>query len=253
MPPVPTRLTRLLLGALLPLLLAAAPARAGDTVVPTWIRVLLEAPDRSADDRAMDARRHPAELLAFTGVQPGMRVLDLGAGRGYTAELLARAVGPGGQVLAQTDTIIMENFLKTVPARYATPVMKQVTHVVRPSDDPVPAGSGPFDLITALYIYHDTVWMGRDRVAMNQALFRALKPGGTLVVVDHAGNPGTGSTQTRTLHRIEPGVVLAELEAAGFRRELEGHFLDNPLDPRDTPYFKATVPVDGFAYRLRRP
>jgi predicted methyltransferase len=76
--------------------------------------------------------------------------------------------------------------------------MKNVTAVVRASDDPVPAGSGPFDLIMAIYMYHDTVWMGRDRAAMIARSSTPLKPGGQLVLVDHAGKPGTGTTQTDT-------------------------------------------------------
>jgi len=93
------------------------------------------------------------------------------------------------------------------------------------------------------------VWMGRDRKAMNKALYQALKPGGHLVLVDHAGNPGTGTTQTDSVHRIEESVVKAELEAAGFKLEDEAGFLSNPTDPRDAPFFKATEPVDGFVLK----
>jgi predicted methyltransferase len=88
---------------------------------------------------------------------------------------------------------------------------------------------------------------------MNRALFGALKPGGYLVVADHAGNPGTGITQTDTLHRIEESAERAELEAAGFRLVDEGQFLRNPNDPRDAPFFKATVPVDQFILKYQKP
>jgi predicted methyltransferase len=229
-------------------------ALCADVVVPPEIQAIVDSPDRSQADREMDRRRHPAEMLAFIGVKPGMVVLDVFTGRGYTAELLARAVGPDGTVVAQNDPIVFEKFLKSQwDPRFSQDIMKNVQHVVTPLDAPIPPGSGPYDLITFIFGYHDSVWMGRDRTAMNRALFNALKPGGYLVVADHAGNPGTGATQTETLHRIEESVERAELEAAGFRLVDEGQFLRNPNDPRDAPFFKATVPVDQFVLKYKKP
>jgi predicted methyltransferase len=231
-----------------------AAASAADVVVSPEIQAIVDSPDRSQADRETDKRRHPAELLAFAGVKPGMAVFEVGTGRGYTAELLARAVAPGGRVVAQNDPLIVEKFLKNqTDPRFAQPVMKNVQVVVRPFDDPIPPDAGPFDLITVIFEYHDTVWMGRDRAAMNKAFFDALRPGGYLVIADHAGNPGTGATQTDTLHRIEESVVRDELEAAGFRLVAEAQFLRNPDDPRDAPFFKATVPVDQFVLKYQRP
>ena len=227
---------------------------AADVVVPAEIQAIIDSADRSAADRETDQRRHPAELLAFFGVKPGMSVLDIGTGRGYTAELLARAVGPGGSVVGQNDTFIFEKFLKSqADPRFSTAIMKNVQHVVRPYDDPVPTGSGPFDLIALVFVYHDTEWLGRNREDMNRRLFNALKPGGHLVVVDHAGNLGTGASQTQTLHRIEESVVHSELEAAGFKLVDEAQFLRHPDDPRDKSFREATVPVDQFALKFQRP
>ncbi len=233
---------------------AFAPANAADVSIPAEIRAIIASSDRSQADRDADARRHPAELLAFAEVRPGMSVLDMGTGGGYTAELLARAVGPKGKVIAQNDPVTFEKFLKgKVPSRFNTPVMGNVQHVVRPSDDPLPAGAGPFDLVTVIYWYHDTVWLKRDRAKMNKRILDALKPGGMLVIVDHAGNPGTGSTETESVHRIEESVVRSELAAAGFEFVGDAQFLRNPNDPRDTPFFKATIPVDGFVLKFRKP
>src|SRR5690242_9484961 len=63
---------------------------------------IVEDPQRSAADRTNDVRRKPVEMLSFIGIRPGMRALDVSAGGGYTTELLARAVGPGGKVYAQS-------------------------------------------------------------------------------------------------------------------------------------------------------
>jgi predicted methyltransferase len=197
-------------------------------------RAVIDAPDRSAEDRALDAGRRPAELLAFTGVQPGMRVAELGAGGGYTAELLARAVAPGGVVYAQNNRFILERFAeKPWSARLAKSVMKSVVRVDREFDAPLPADAKNLDAVLMVLFYHDTVWMKTDRRRMNRAIYEALKPGGVYVVVDHSGKSGTGATQTETLHRIEERVVRQEVEAAGFDLVAEADFLRNPADPRD--------------------
>jgi predicted methyltransferase len=226
----------------------------GDIVVPPEIRAIINAPDRSEDDRETDARRHPAEMLAFFGVQPGMNVLDVGTGRGYTSELLARAVAPRGSVIAQNDTTISERFLKgETPARFSKEVMNNVTYLVRPYDDPVPPGTSNLDLITVIFVYHDMEWLGKDRAAANRSFFKALKPVGHVVVVDHAGNPGTGVSESKTTHRIEESVVLQEFAAAGFQLEDEAMFLRNPDDPRTESFREATIPVDQFVLKFRKP
>ena len=78
-------------------LAAAAPAKS----FAQDYAAIIAAPDRADSDRQTDKRRDPAKLLAFTGVKSGMTVLDMGAGGGYSTELMARAVGPGGKVYGQ--------------------------------------------------------------------------------------------------------------------------------------------------------
>jgi len=226
----------------------------GDLVVTPEIRAIVNAPDRSDDDRVTDGRRHPAEMLAFLGVQPGMNVLDVGAGRGYTSELLARAVNPGGSVVAQTDSTISERFMKgETPVRYSKDIMKNVTYVVRPYGDPVPPGTRNLDLITLIFVYHDMEWLGVDRAAANRSLFKALKRGGHVIVVDHAGNRGTGVSESKTTHRIEEVVVRDEFAAAGFELVDQAMFLRNPDDPRTESFRQATIPSDRFVLKFRKP
>jgi predicted methyltransferase len=197
-------------------------------------RGVVEAPDRTPEDRALDAGRRPAELLAFIGVRPGMRVAEIGAGYGYTTELLARAVGPTGVVYGQNNRFIRERFAeKPWSERLAKPVMKPVVRVDREFDDPLPPEATDLDAVVNVLLYHDTVWMRTDRARMNRAIFGALKPGGVYVVVDHSGRAGTGTTETQSLHRIEEKVVRAEIESAGFRLAADADFLRNPSDTRD--------------------
>lgn len=214
---------------------------------------LLASPDREEADRQNDARRKQPQLIAFTGVAPGMRVLDMGAGGGYTTELLARAVGSTGRVVAQDATDTLERIRARFDARAKKPVMANVERALRPFDDPVPSGAAPFDLVTFFFAYHDTTYIPVDRAKMSRALFAALKPGGVLVVADHSARAGDGINVAKSLHRIEEAVVRREFEAAGFRFVEEGGFLRNPADPRVESVFRNKVPNDEFVMRFVRP
>ena len=92
-----------------------------------------------------------------------------------------------------------------------------------------------------------------DRAKMNRAVFNALKPGGIYIVVDHSGRPGTGASETKSLHRIEESVVRREVAAAGFKLVAEADFLRNPNDPRDVPVSKSQVPNDEFILKFVKP
>lgn len=223
---------------------------------PPDYAAIVAAPDRSDADRQTDQRRDPVALLAFIGVRPGMKVLDMGAGAGYSTELLARVVGPTGRVYAQ-DSAAMVAHGATRPMNFETrldhPTMKNVVRLVRPYDDPVPPEVHDLDLVTFLFFYHDTTYLDVDRAKMDKRLFNALKPGGILVVADHSARPGEGTSVGHTLHRIEEDVVKREVEAAGFKLIAEGNFLRHPEDPRDAPPFKPKVPVDEFVLKFQKP
>ena len=139
---------------------------------------LIAAPDRSTADRQADKRRDPLPFLEFAGVRPGMKVLDMGAGGGYSTELMARAVAPDGIVYGQNPPDLGEQAKAAFEARLKSPAMKDVVADIRPFDDPIPPGVHDLDFITFLFYYHDTTYMAVDRAQMNRKLFAALKPGG---------------------------------------------------------------------------
>jgi predicted methyltransferase len=209
--------------------------------------------DRSDADRQTDRRRKPAELLAFARIKTGMKVLDMGAGGGYSTELIARTVGPTGKVYAQDGPEPNERAKAAFDARNAKAVMKEVVRLVRNFDDPLPTDVGDFDVITFFFYYHDTTYMPVDRVVMNKRLLAALKPGGLLVIADHAARAGDGATVGKLLHRVEESTLKTEIEAAGFKLLASGEFLRNPQDPRDKPVFRPEQPVDEFLLLFERP
>ena len=220
-----------------PALVAVDPATAPQPVavkVPKNIQALIDAKDRTEADRALDAGRHPGELLAFAKLKPGMKVADIISGSGYTTELLVRAVGKKGTVYAQNNKFIIEKFAAAPWAeRLARPVNKSVIRVDQELEDPLPPEAKDLDAVFMVLIYHDTFWLKTDRAKMNTAIFNALKPGGQYIVIDHSGRTGSGSSEVMSLHRIEESLVRADVEAAGFKLEEEGQFLRNPQDTRD--------------------
>jgi len=214
--------------------LALALACAGSSKAPSGPAAVVAAADRSDADRALDAGRKPAEMLAFFGIGPGMRVAEIGAGGGYTTELLVRTVGPTGRVYGQNSKFILERVAeKPWSERLAKPVNAAIVRVDRDFDDPLPPEAKDLDAVLSVLIYHDTVWMETDRARMNAAIFAALKSGGIYGVVDHSGRAGTGTSEVRSLHRIEESAVVREIEQAGFQLADTADFLRNPADARD--------------------
>lgn len=253
---------------------------------PQRIAAIVATPDRSAADRVNDARRKPEQMLAFIGIRPGMVALDLSASGGYTSELLARAIGPSGRVYGQsaprgparTPPPQPEGGAATPaaggagapPPRMPSPealaqrgqrlqaagvAAAPIVPVVRNFEEPAPAevAESGLDLVTLMFNYHDLGFLGVDRARMNQAILRALKPGGLYVIADHAGRPGTGISESGTLHRIEEAFLRAEVEAAGFRLAGQGDFLRNPADPRDRNTPIPLQPKDGFVLKFVKP
>ncbi len=236
------------------LLLAVAlvPAAAAAQAVPDYAAIVA-APDRSDADRTADKRRDPVKLLAFAGVRAGMKVLDMGAGGGYSTELMARTVGTGGVVYGQNPADVSPRAKERFEARMQTPAMKNAVALVRPFDDPVPADLRDLDLITFLFYYHDTTYMAVDRAEMNRKLLAALKGGATLVIADHSARAGDGTTVGKTFHRIEESVLRREVEAAGFKLVAEDDFWRHPEDTRDFSVNRPTGPVDEFVLKYQKP
>lgn len=257
------------------------PPAPSPTLSREGITEIVASPDRSEFDHKMDATRKPEQLLAFIGVRPGMTVLDLSTGGGYTAELLARAVGPTGMVYGQSEPRdpnrapppVPENGPLAAALRAATPPGPRLTSpetlakraesayltnlrsVVLPFESPAPAelAQNGFDLATLLYNYHDLQHAGVDRAAMNRAIHAALKPGGLYVIIDHAGRPGTGISEAGILHRMEEAFLIGEVEAAGFKLAGSADFLRNPADPRDQVMPEPPMTKDQFVVKFVKP
>jgi len=243
-------------------------AKAPAALTDAQIAAIVNSPDRTAADRANDKRRKPEQMLAFVGLRPGMVALDVVAGGGYTTELLARGIGPTGKVFAQAQPRdpdrpvpagarppgagVLDREARLVAANVpAAPIALALQRLV----DPVPPelAQGKLDLVTLMFNYHDLGFLGEGRAQMNRALFAALKPGGVYVIADHSGRPGTGISESTTLHRIEEAFLRSEVEAAGFKLLESGSFLRNPADPRDKETPDPPMPKDEFVLKFVKP
>ena len=214
-------------------------------------------PARPEADRALDASRHPAELLAFLKLRPGDTVADIWPGD-YWDRLFAEAVGPKGKVYAAhlADADEAEHH-KTPPAG-SMPLPEHpnvVVAVTRANTFSLPTKA---DVIWFRQNYHDLYdkFMGpADVPAFNKAVYQALKPGGRFVIVDHSAPDGSKLASTDTTHRIDAAVVKADMAAAGFKFVGESNALRNPADDRTKLVFDPSVrgKTDQFVYVFQRP
>jgi predicted methyltransferase len=232
--------------------IAAGAREARAQAMPDYA-ALLAAPDRSDADREADKRRDPLPLLKFASPRPGMTVLDMGAGGGYSTELIARAVAPNGKVYGQYPADGFQKAIDNFNARLKTPAMSDAAADFRPFDDPISPEMSNLDLITFLFYYHDTTYMNVDRAAMDRKMFAALKPGGYLVLADHSAAAGADISVGKSLHRIDEGIVRKELEAAGFKFVAAGDFWRVPGDTRDFSSNRPPSPVDAFVLKYQKP
>jgi predicted methyltransferase len=246
---------------LLPTLLAAATLAAplgAHAALPQPIAAAAANPAR-AQDAKLDARRKGPELLALAEVKPGQKVYDLIPGSGYFSRLFSLAVGPSGKVYS----VWPEEYDK-VSHPDSDVLRKQATVApftnIKVMVQPARAFSAPepLDLVFTSQNYHDypDKFMGSlDPAVLNTAVYRALKPGGLFVIVDHRGRPGTGMKETDTLHRIDVAAVKAQVTKAGFRFEGESPLLANPKDPLSVAVFDKSIRghTDQFVLKFRKP
>jgi predicted methyltransferase len=215
---------------------------------------------RPATDTARDANRKPAETLAFAGIKSGDKVADYAAGAGYFTRLFAGVVGPSGHVYASVPAPLFKypNIVKGIADLETYAVAHPNVSVGFGA--PLDAAKYP-EKLDAFWIsqnYHDLhdPFMGPvDMTAFNRAVYEALKPGGLYIVLDHVAAAGSPADVTDTLHRIEPGTVRREVEAAGFKFEGESSALANPADPHTAGVFDPSVQgkTDQFILKFRRP
>jgi predicted methyltransferase len=214
-------------------------------------------PGRSEEDAARDAGRKPAEVLAFLGLEPGMRVLDVMASGGWYSEVLAGAVGPDGVVLVQNPPALLAMrdgaYGKALVARFGD---GRIANVTRIDADLTATGiePGSVDLAITALNFHDLYNLMSPEVAAGslEAIAANLKPGGVLGIIDHYGAP---DGDNKALHRIDPQLVRGLIEASSLLLEAESGMLHNPDDDLGNMVFAPGTrgKTHRFLFRLRKP
>ncbi len=214
-------------------------------------------PGRSADARKLDDGRKPAEMLAFSGLRRGDAVADWGAGGGYYSDLLADAVGPAGTVYAiGIDANYDAKAWAPLLARHAN---IRALFVPGTAQTLAPAS---LDVIFTNLEYHDLYWSSakyhypvRDVDAVLRNWFAALRPGGRVIVIDHAAAGGDPRETADKFHRIDPARVRADFARAGFVADGESAALQRSDDPHTVAVFDPAVRghTDRFAFRFVKP
>ena len=258
-----SRVERAAYALLLSLAMAALPAATASasavSVRKAAVAAAVDSKDRPEADRAIDAARKPKDMLEFFGIAPGMKLVDLFAGKGWYTELEARVAGPGGEVYAHNPPEYLAKFTdKGIVERLAGNRLPTVKRWDR-SLDKLELPAAHFDGAIANDVFHDFFWLSKDVDGVVKQVYDALKPGGFFAIVDHSAPAGTGdsfATDFNGQHRIDEALVKQKLLKAGFKLEAESQALRNPDDDRSKPFFAPEMKgknTDKFALLFRKP
>jgi predicted methyltransferase len=219
--------------------------------IPRSVVNAVNSPDRPAVDRQLDPGRKPQQMLAFFGIEPGMKVADLWASGGYTTELLARAVAPSGKVYSQNDEA--DDDWK---GRIKEPRMSEIVELQKPFTNPdeiLPVPPDSLDAVICNMNYHDMVGFRYDTAKINAAVLKALKPGGIYGIIDNSAAPGSGARDVSTLHRIDEAYEVNQIKSAGFVLQAASDALRNPKDDSSWVVFQHRGEQDRFMLKFIKP
>jgi predicted methyltransferase len=237
----------------------SAPAAHADRQISAIVTAAVADSRRPAAQVELDSARKPAQLLAFAELRAGDRVADFMPGNGYFTRIMSGVVGAKGHVYAFLPT---EQLANCAPSEVAgakalerDPGYANVSVLSAATANFTLAS---LDVIWTAQNYHDLhdSFMGPANVAaLNRAFFKALKPGGIYLVIDHIAESGSGLRDTESLHRIDPLRLRQEIEAAGFRLDAQSDLLRHPQDDHTLSVFDGRVrgQTDQVVYRFRKP
>ncbi|WP_395375974.1 class I SAM-dependent methyltransferase [Marinicella sp. W31] len=211
---------------------------------------------RLPSEKMRDTDRKPYEVMKFSLIKPGDHVVEITPGEGYYTALLSRVVGEKGKIHAVDPARAFKalprirhffpNYIKRDPRNNVEYSIQNLDEIQIPEN---------LDQIWMVLYYHDTIWTEENRMAMNAAFFKHLKPGGVFLVIDHYALQGAIDSVTRSLHRIDADIVMSEVQSAGFILDASSDVLAHPEDPRTDSVFELNRrgKTDRFVWRFKKP
>ena len=235
------------------LLVAACAATSSRQTTAATLTAILAADYRPDESRARDRYRHPKETLLFFGIRPEMSVLEVWPEPGWYTEVIAPLVRDKGRYYAAVIAADPESkYISERLEKYRHKLTERPDLYDRVSVVNFPAGGGDavppasVDMVVTFRNIHN--WMGRDTAAQAFAtMYRALKPGGVLGVVEHRGNPAVAQDPKAKSGYVNEDYAIRLIEAQGFRLVAKSQVNANPKDTKDYEQGVWTLPP---TYRL---
>jgi predicted methyltransferase len=230
---------------------APAPAYEIPKKAPAYIRAAVENPNRPAEQKARDAARKPAEVLALSGVKPGDTVVEFASFGQYFTSMLSDIVGAKGKVYMY-DLPYTEQRSGAASRAFVAAHPNSQYELVDYNTLKLPSN---VDIVFNVLYYHDLPLNNIDTASLNKRIFDALKPGGVFFIVDHNAAPGSGTRDTKALHRIDPEVIKKEVSAAGFELVEQSKLLAHAEDDHTKMVFSPGLRglTDQTIFKFRKP
>lgn len=241
---------------------ASVVATTGSIAKPADVAAAVAAAsNRTADNVKLDEGRKPAEVLQFLGLEQGMQAIDLFGGNRYWAEIMAPAVGPKGHVTVWEPTQFYDKASQEAFAAFQQ--KSPNAHLIVTPFEAIALEPNAYDFMMINLNYHDVYWESAKYGVKHmepepflKAVYDSMKPGGIVGVIDHVANAGGDTREVvEKTHRIDPAVVKADFEQAGFTLEAESDLLRNPADDHSLLVFNPEIrgKTDRFIYKFRKP
>lgn len=230
---------------------AQPPAAPTDKVppIPAYVQKAVDSADRPDKDKVRDAGRKPAAVFAYSGIKPGDRVIEIAAFGQYDTAIMVNIVGPAGRIFMYD--LPYQQVRQEAATKVFTDAHLNTTHAFAKFDEITFPSN--IDLVTIDMYYHDLGLQKIDQAMFNQQIYRSLKPGGRVLIVDHNAAPGSGRTTTAATHRIDPALIVSEMQAAGFKLIVNSTIFAAPDDDRSKRVFDERGATDRSLFVFQKP
>jgi len=208
------------------------------------LSTILNSNERSPKNRARDQYRHPLATLEFFGLRPYMTVVELWPGNGWYTEILAPHQAPKGQLIVTNfdpKTNKQAQMFQETLAKNPAIFEKVKVVEIAPPNQVILAPDNSVDIVLTFRNIHNWLKAGYAQEVYT-AVYKALKPGGILGVVEHRAKSNTSGAESNKTGYLPEDLVITSIEKAGFKLVDKSEINANPKDTKDYPGGVWTLP-----------